>query len=245
MIRFYILKLFSKVTSMLLSLLKNNQTVDFSREEIRWLKYSFSQFGEDLIIKRFLRKLNPSDGIYVDCGAFDPIAISNTLLLNKIGYKGINIDLDCEKISKFNLARPNDCNIVAALFDQKTKVNIFRYEGRATNRITQLELTHVKSILGEKPISSSVIETTTLTDIINSTKFKNTPIHYLNIDCEGLDIEILRGLDFSQYQPKVISIEVHSKESKDLVYSYLSDRNYNLSGLTDCNLIFTLKTLQW
>lgn len=239
-------KIITKTFRVLLSYLRDyDNHLKFSRQEIRHLKYSFSQFGEDLIVLRFLRKLDPSKGIYIDCGAFDPVVISNTLLLYKKGYQGINIDLDEDKISKFNLLRPNDYNVVAALYNKKTKLLHLKYPGKATNRILELGISECRSIIGELPISSSIIETTTLNYIIESSPFKEKEIHYLNIDCEGHDLVILEGLDFNQYAPKVISIEVHEAIVQEQVRIFLKRYNYTLSAMLEGNLIFTHETLKW
>ena len=63
---------------------------------IRNLKFFFkssqSQFGEDKkIIKLFHKN---KKGIYLDVGCFHPIRLNNTYLMYKLGWKGINIDLN-------------------------------------------------------------------------------------------------------------------------------------------------------
>jgi hypothetical protein len=219
--------------------------LNLSSEEKRNANISFSQFGEDLIIIRFLRRLDPSKGIYVDCGCFDPIAISNTLLLHKKGYKGINIDLDRDKIDKFNYHRPEDYNVVAALSSSKNKLKLLRYAGRATNRIVDLESIKTESIIGEIPIDEEIIETCTMTEVIDASPFTNYEIHYLNVDCEGHDLDVLMGLDFSRYAPKVVSVEVHSEPSQDVIQEFLVAQGYLLVGMTDGNKIFVSKDLQW
>ena len=84
---------------------------------IRNLKFFFksSQFGEDeKIIQLFKKK-----GTYLDLGCFHPIRWNNTYLMHKLGWKGINIDLNPLSIKLFNVARPNDLNICAAISNQK------------------------------------------------------------------------------------------------------------------------------
>ncbi len=53
-------------------------------------KSSFSQYGEDLIINKILRKINI--GNYLDLGSFHPIHFSNTFILYIRGWRGINIE---------------------------------------------------------------------------------------------------------------------------------------------------------
>ena len=64
-------------------------------------KKSYSQCGEDLFIENFFK--NKNYGTYLDIGAFNPIKFSNTLLLYKKGWKGINIDLNQTSIDLFNI----------------------------------------------------------------------------------------------------------------------------------------------
>ena len=61
---------------------------------IRNFKFFFhnSQFGED---KKIIKLFNKNEkGLYLDVGCFHPIRQNNTYLLYKLGWKGINIDLN-------------------------------------------------------------------------------------------------------------------------------------------------------
>lgn len=59
---------------------------------LQFIKKSFSQYGEDLIIDSLLH--NKHRGFYVDVGAYDPHRISNTKRFYLKGWKGINIEPD-------------------------------------------------------------------------------------------------------------------------------------------------------
>jgi hypothetical protein len=66
-------------------------------------------------------------GVYVDAGAFHPIFGSNTLLLHKKGWRGINVDLAAERVAEFNRYLPKDHNVVACLSDRVASVEIAHY----------------------------------------------------------------------------------------------------------------------
>ena len=85
-------------------------------------KKTYSQFGEDLLIDKFFGNYI---GKYVDIGCFHPIKYSNTALLNKKGWRGINIDLNEVSIEFFNACRKDDLNITACLSDKKEDVIIY------------------------------------------------------------------------------------------------------------------------
>ena len=55
---------------------------------------------------------------------------------------------------------------------------------------------------------------------------------FLNIDVENHEIEVIKGLDFKTYKPKIIAIEIHVKKTEEIfksdIYKYLKKRNYEL-----------------
>jgi hypothetical protein len=73
----------------------------------------YSQEGEDIKIQEYFK--NFKNGFYLDVGAYNPIRASNTYLLYKKGWEGINIDADYFSYKLFNILRPKDCNFNCAL----------------------------------------------------------------------------------------------------------------------------------
>ena len=71
-------------------------------------KKSYSMNGEDLFINNYFKD---KIGFYVDVGAYHPLELSNTYLLYKRGWSGINIDINSLSIDYFNFLRPDDINI--------------------------------------------------------------------------------------------------------------------------------------
>ena len=52
----------------------------------------YSQWGEDLFIEDYFK--NKNKGTYLDIGCFHPFMYSNTCLLHKKGWSGVNIDIN-------------------------------------------------------------------------------------------------------------------------------------------------------
>ena len=96
------------ICSALIYLLHNRATFSFNRLELQFVQFSFSQFGEDLAVCRLADELGLNRGVYLDAGAYPPIFGSNTLLLHKKGWRGINADLAPERIAEFRRHRPDD-----------------------------------------------------------------------------------------------------------------------------------------
>ena len=64
---------------------------------------SYSSFGEDRLILKFLAK-RPA-GFYVDVGAHEPRDYSNTYALYRRGWRGLAIDPDPDSIAAFRRDR--------------------------------------------------------------------------------------------------------------------------------------------
>ncbi|WP_310430228.1 FkbM family methyltransferase [Chamaesiphon sp. VAR_48_metabat_135_sub] len=232
-------RLLAILSSKIFSLLRGGKPEMWERDEIRQMKYSFSQFGEDVVISKYLDNLDPQDGIYLDVGSFNPITFSNTLLLHKRGWQGINIDIDPDKIDEFIESRPSDFNVVAAVSDKVEKLKFACYPSRATNQLFPLESTEHLSILGQEPTKVVILETTRLDKILESSPFSDKSIHYMNIDCEGHDFNVLISFDIERYYPKVISIEAWTDEDLGKIENYLLPKGYKLSAYVHPTQIFT------
>ena len=83
----------------------------------------YSQFAEDISIRRLLEK--KKSGFFVDVGCFHPKKYNNTWRLYRQGWRGINIDLDPIKIAGFNVVRAQDTNICCAVSDKEGEIEYF------------------------------------------------------------------------------------------------------------------------
>ena len=79
---------------------------------------------------------------------------------------------------------------------------------------------------------------TTLTDVIEQSAFRGQHFHYLNVDCEGKDLSVLKGLDFSRYSPDLITVEALTKAAQAELTAYLTDLGYELTDMVRLTLFF-------
>jgi FkbM family methyltransferase len=199
-------------------------------------KKSYSQYAEDLIIQSyFSRKLK--NGRYVDVGCHHPRRGSNTYGLYRKGWSGILIDLEKTKVLANQLSRRRDKVILAAVSDTEEWMEIFSDKSYSTNTTIKknTNITNGQSI-GE-------IKTQTLTNILNNQNF-NKKFELLSIDVEGVDLQVLKGLDLKCYQPQIICIENwNSKDGISAILSsethqYLSERSYKLVAFSGLSTIY-------
>jgi len=197
-----------------------------------------AQFGEDIILKGFLLK-TVSDGFFVDIGCFHPRKYNNTYKLYKKGWRGINIDLDELKIQAFNMLRPEDCNILAAISDKESTVKVYDFDFFSVITTVDKEVAQ-KS---ENEIKwERKIKTQTLNSVIDSSQFAGRQIDVLSVDVEGHDLNVLKSLDFERYQPKIILIESHLLNIdliiKSDLYLFLKKRGYHFINWVGLSLFF-------
>jgi methyltransferase FkbM-like protein len=207
-------------------------------QELRAMRVSYSQFGEDLVVLNHFSEFDNSSGRFIDVGAFHPFKYSNTMLLSKLGWRGINIDCDQAKIRNFEELRPRDENVCAAVADAPRDMIWLEYPSGVTNRLADSEENDLLSLCGETPSRISPVKAMTLTRIIEQSAFRGQHLHYLNVDCEGQDLSVLKGLDFSRYQPDLITVEAFNKAARPELTAFLAAHGYELTDIVHLTLFF-------
>jgi Methyltransferase FkbM domain len=227
----------SRVCSGLLWLLHNRNTPSFSREELRELQLGFAQFGEDHAVIRLAREQGLKRGHYVDAGAYHPISLSNTLLLHKMGWSGMNIDLNPQTIELFNLARPGDTNVIGALSGDVRTATVLHNQFPVLNRLAPADPSQVPGFFGE-PSAISTVTTTTLTRLLDMHPPKSGRVDYLNVDCEGHDLMVLRGFDWARWRPAVVTVEAIENAERDALINYMTQQAYVLRDVLSFTYCF-------
>ena len=204
---------------------------------------SYSQEGEDLILKRIFE--GQKTGLYVDVGAHHPKRFSNTYLFYKMGWRGINIDAMPGSMDKFEEIRPEDINLEVAVSDKKEKLKYYVFNEPALNTFSKQEVEKKNGRGNYKVIDEVIIETIPLSELLNIHLKANDQIDFLNIDVEGLDLEVLRSIDWSLHHPKIILVEDLNYHLEDLseseIFNYLKLKEYHLIAKTFNTLIFLNK----
>ena len=214
----------------------------YIKHKIFFPKKTYSMQGEDLFALNFFKNMN--NGFYVDVGAYHPFFWNNTQLFFKKNWEGINIDLNPVSIEIFNLARPNDYNVNAAVSNRNKKY-ISYYTKNIINTLGTTVKTAAKTSFLKGNYDTRRTKCMKLNNIISKTKFKNRKIDFLNIDTEKNEVEVLKSLNFNEYKPKLICIEIHLKNKKLLkfhpTYLYLKRNKYEKIGYRKFTYFFAPK----
>jgi len=209
-------------------------------------KKTYSEWGEDLFILKYFKNLDK--GFYIDIGAYHPFFLSNTQLLYKKNWEGINIDINPVSIEIFNNARPNDYNINAAVSNINRKY-INYYTKNMINLLSTTVMKSAKLSFLNNSFNIRKAKCCKLNDIIFRTKFKNKKIDFLNIDTEKSEVDVLRSLNFEKYRPKLICVEIHLKDKNHRpislkshpTYLYLKKKKYKIVWKKGYSFIFAPK----
>tara|TARA_B100000035_G_scaffold313721_1_gene328100 strand:- start:1840 stop:2613 length:774 start_codon:yes stop_codon:yes gene_type:complete len=201
----------------------------------RYFKYkknyfpSYGATGEDVLINKIFK--NKIDGYFVDVGALHPINGSLTYNLSKRGWKGLNIDLLKENLILFNFFRKKDKNINLAISKNKGVINAYIFErGSGVNTTNKKWADKWKKEIG-KNYSILKIKKDSLNNVLSFYKI-DKKFELLNIDVEGHEIDVLKGINLKNIRPKIITIEIHVKKTEQIfkteIYKLLKKNNYEL-----------------
>ena len=180
--------------------------------------------NEDTAVLEYFK--NKKNGFYVDVGCYHPIHRNNTYLLHKQGWNGINIDTSKFSIDLFNFIRSKDLNYNCAISDKNEIVKLF-YQ-KKLSQLSTIEKNYAESVF-QGNIKEKEIQAFTLDEILSRDKYKNSKIDFLDIDVEGADLKVLKGLSFDKFKPELVCVEIHEKEIKQSeIYKFLVDKKYEL-----------------
>ncbi len=162
---------------------------------------SYAQNFEDVMLWRALKHIE--NGFYIDVGAHDPEAGSVTKAFYDRGWHGINVEPITEAFQAINSARTRDINIQACM--GATAGDIDLYDITPTGLATALpEIAELHRAAGLQ-VNKIKVPVRRLDDIC--IEYVTDQIHFLKIDVEGFEADVLKGMTFSKFRPWVLVIE--------------------------------------
>lgn len=200
----------------------------------------YSQDGEDIILKEFFS--GKEKGFYVDIGAHHPLRLSNTYLFYKKGWSGINIDAMPGSMKIFNKKRRRDINLEVAISDKEEILTYYMFDEPGLNGFSKELSIKRDSNTKYKIIGKKEIKTIPLSKILDKYLPPKMKIDFMNIDVEGLDLQVLKSNDWNKYIPEFILIECTETDlrriQKEPIYLFLTKKGYVLIAKTYRTCIF-------
>ncbi len=184
---------------------------------------SFAQLLQDLFVVYFSG--GKKSGYFVEFGATDGVALSNTNLLEtSFGWQGIL----AEPLSSWHerLRKNRHCHIdTRCVYSRSDEIVQFR------NTYAYPEFAGIEKSLQSgqykeerRNFSFDEVSTVSLMDLL-ATYDAPKLIDYLSVDTEGSELEILEAFDFSAYQIALLTVE----------HNYIDDQRTKLKTLLGKN----------
>lgn len=206
---------------------------------------SYSQAGEDLVLEQILGALHADKPDYIDIGAWDPIKGSNTYLFYRRGGRGVLVEPNpamCERLKR----RKGDVIVNAGIAgtDSPPVADYYIIEG--DGELNTFDKDQVQKITSTHQHSVKAVVKMPLVSLnkVLEDNFKAAPALF-SVDAEGMDLSILRTLDFQRWRPKVFCVEavVDGGAISEGITALMASKDYVLRGGNYVNAMFVDKKL--
>lgn len=161
---------------------------------------SYAQNNEDILLWRALGDLGT--GIYVDVGANSPRLHSVTRLFYDRGWRGINIEPVTSWFDELERERTRDVNLKICLSDSDGEADFVEV---ADTGLSTLDLDVAAGYTDRWETRTVRRPTRTLAGVLSEHRLPE--IHFLKIDVEGAEHQVLRGADFAAHRPWIVLVE--------------------------------------
>lgn len=176
---------------------------EIKRRTLGFIRNSYSQFGEDLIIDKLLGY--KKKGFYVDIGAYDPNHFSNTKRFYKRGWSGINIEPNYNNYRKFVKKRKRDINLNIGIGRKRRRLLFYRFRPSTLSTFSKKEAGICKR-KGAQLVDCVKVGVERL-DKVLSLYYNGREIDFMTIDVEGWEMEVINSNDWKKFRPKLLCIE--------------------------------------
>lgn len=210
---------------------------------------TYAQRGEDLIVEALLHAHLAKQGrhwdslFYIEIGANHPISTSNTYLLySSRGASGVLVEPNPELHPLIAKARARDTLVAAAILPAP-QPSVTLHIGNA-HELTSVDAAHVESFGafgGAGGIRNRIEVPGIGINELFAAHAANRPFDFLSIDCEGIDHELAKAIDFETFKPAVVQLEPSDHffpGARARMVNLMESRSYRLVAMTEINVIF-------
>ena len=228
---------------------------------------SYSQFAEDRVLACLMMaeayrerrvgiwkswigdSMLPRVGAYVDIGANEPIRFSNSYFFYRLGWSGICIDPTPGMKRSFDLVRPRDQNLELAVGTVPGTQTYYSWgAGCVVNTFDPRHAERWASEFGRSP-QKIPVGVERLASILEG-HLSGSPIDFFSVDCEGVDLDVLRSNDWDRFRPRWVLVELHEDSpvallDSDLVH-FMKGVGYRIVAWPRPSVVFArMDDLEW
>jgi len=208
---------------------------------------TYSQAGEDGILNFLFADKKQQNIQYLDIGTNVPNFCNNTYLFYLKGHRGVCVEANQSLIPLIMEVRPEDKVINAGVSPDETnkEADFYIFEADANSTFDKAEAERRAAYGTYKILKTVKVQLIHINNLIKE-NFSTYP-DLLNIDIEGLDLDVLQSLDYKKYPIPVICVETcmysenHIRPKDQSIAEYLMNEGYEIYADTYINTIFVNK----
>lgn len=166
---------------------------------------SFAQEGEDLLLDVLLA--GEAKGSFVDVGAHHPVRFSNTYFFYLRGWRGLNIDAAPGSMAAFRALRPEDINVECAISARAEEATFFEMSEPAVNTFDRVHAEAMQAEHGYRIVREHRLRPRSLGEVLAEHWDPAREIHFMSIDVEGRELDVIASHDWVRYRPRWLLVE--------------------------------------
>jgi FkbM family methyltransferase len=196
-------------------------------KQVKKMFSSYAQNCEDVILYRTLSGVE--NGFYVDIGAGHPIKDSVTASLYSKGWSGVNVEPNIARYAELVSQRPRDINLNSAISSIGEKVTLFQDNRQlgVYSTTSEQQFNEIKNHPDHEFVEV-VVPCMTLNKVFE--QIGNLETHFLKIDVEGTEFDVVKSLDFERHRPWIIVVEtfhgLNLSEDRSSIFTHLVNSRY-------------------
>ena len=164
---------------------------------------SYAQNFEDVMLWRALKHVE--HGFYIDVGACDPDRDSVTRAFYDRGWRGINVEPHDAYHRRLLAARPRDLNLRVAVGDRAGDVTMHFVADTGLSTTDASEA--MERVRQGYRVVDEIVSQETLAAICARRVPADQPVHFLKIDVEGAERDVILGGDWGACRPWIVVVE--------------------------------------
>ncbi|CAL8143985.1 unnamed protein product [Orchesella dallaii] len=186
--------------------------------------------GHSQVVAHIFR--NKTNGTFFEAGAYDGVAASNSLYLEKeFGWRGLLVECNPYTIPVLKMKRRKAWIADVCLSPTKNPATLKFSNPTKWGPSARLgDPVDLKAFGVDTPWTKFEVEAMPLFALLSAVNL--TEIDFFSLDVEGAEFDILKTIPFDKVRIKVIDMEVYfySREVKNEINDFLKDKGFQLQG---------------
>ncbi|WP_426592769.1 FkbM family methyltransferase [Cellulomonas sp. McL0617] len=180
---------------------------------------SYAQNGEDVVLWRALG--NVGVGTYVEVGANHPTDDSATRAFYDRGWSGVTVEPVPEFAALHRRDRPRDALVEAAVSTTEGSVTLHVIpESGLSTLVDTVSAEHERRGIAHEDV---VVPAMRLDALLDDAGLAGKDIHFLLIDVEGAEADVIASIDLSVWRPWVMIVESTAPNSTEQTHEAWQD----------------------